>query len=140
MLAFEVAGLCGAVAATPAPAWMSGAELSAAFGEKTIEGYYPGGRRFDESYDGAGRLLYHEEGRTDAGAWSVHGTVFCTIYDARSSGGCFQVVRVSRNCFEFYFNAADVADIDENLVDPGPWVARAWVRGTASTCEEPPSV
>lgn len=112
--------------------WMTEDEMRAAFGGKTLDGHYQGGRTFTETYRADGSLRYRDELRASNGHWSVTAGTFCTIYDEDSTGGCFRVHREGANCYEFYF----VARTEEKAKEPGTpsWTARAWHTGEKSTC------
>ena len=122
--------------------WMSADALKSAFSGVTIEGFYADGRPFEESYFKTGRLKYTEEfrKRTQRGHWSIVSGTFCTIYDARPTGGCFRVRRHSHNCFEFYAQASTEAEARKPNLGHPAWTARAWRKGEPSTCHEKPVV
>lgn len=111
---------------------LSGDEIRAALGGKTIDGHYRNGRTFTESYTDAGRLDYRDELRQSGGHWSIVNGTFCTIYDTDPTGGCFRVRRSGANCFEFYF----VARTEEEARTPRDpdWTARGWLNDRKSTC------
>lgn len=135
-----VFGLAAIGLAAPALAlgtgWMNEGALNQAFSGKAIEGHYANGAKFEERYDGDGRLFYRDERRETHGAWSIHSDTFCTIYDFDPSGGCYRVDKVSDNCFEFYFAARTVAQAQHGPSDKPSWTARGWVKGEASTCAD----
>lgn len=126
-------------ASLPAPgrseqAWLSDADIRAAFDGATIAGHYADGRTFTETYQRDGRLAYTDERLQSIGHWSATAGTLCTIYDGDSAGGCFRVARVGLNCYEFFFvtRTEDAA--------PGPpgatpaWTARAIVEGRPGGC------
>jgi hypothetical protein len=127
--------------ASAMPAWMSEEAMRAAFIGKTLDGYYVDGLRWTETYDPNGRLEYRETARKGVGYWYFRGNVFCTFYDPgySLSGGCWNTIKTSANCYEFY-SARSEADDDAGPGPLGSWTARAWRHGEPSTCEEKPSV
>jgi hypothetical protein len=120
-------------------AWLNDAELQR-FSDATITGRYASGKPFTEQYAQGGRLNYVEAGMTLHGHWSITQGTLCTIYDSDETGGCYRVMRVDTNCYEFYF----VSRTEEAA--PGPsdgkprWTARGAIQGQASACREEPSV
>jgi hypothetical protein len=145
-----LAGASALISAVPAAGvergWMSEAAMRAAFIGKTLDGHYVDGVEWTETYDPSGRLDYKESTkRAGAGSWFFRGRVFCTFYDPGHglNGGCFNAVRASANCFEFYVADWRRRGTDETDAGPGPvgtWVARAWRRDEPSTCEARPTV
>jgi len=136
------------LAAAPPPttqtrAWMTEAAMRAAFIGKTLDGHYVNGLRWTETYAAEGRLDYRERARTGVGYWYFRGNVFCTLYDPGHglNGGCWNAVKASANCYEFYLAELGEARPEDEAA-PGPlggWAARAWRQGEPSTCEEKPS-
>ena len=120
--------------------WMSDSDIRAAFAGTTIEGVYGSGEKFVESYLANGRIDYVEARRKLAGQWSVVNAQFCTIYDVSPTGGCFRVVRLGDNCFEFYFQSRD----EQKAAEPDPgqpsWTAQGWRKDEKPTCKELPAV
>lgn len=114
--------------------WMSEDELTRTFGGQTIDGHYPNGRTFTETYRAEGRIDYEDELRSSGGRWTVASGAFCTIYDSEPTGGCFRVMKSGPNCFDFYFVARteDEADTPRSP----DWSAQGWLRDEASTCAE----
>lgn len=144
------AGLLGVLlAATPVAShapYLSEAAIREAIVGQTLDGHYGNGMTWVETYQADGRLDYREASRAAKGAWSFRpGGVFCTFYDPSPSGtlsgGCWQVLRSSANCFEFYVAAETPSfDAEEGMPAPSQWNARGWRRGEPSTCGEKPSV
>ncbi len=132
LLVLTVAG--GLATAQSNVPWMSEADLRSTFGGQTIDGHYPSGRGFTETYSAAGRIDYRDTGRETNGHWSVVDGSFCTIYDNDPTGGCFRVLKSGPNCFEFYF----VARTEEEARTPRDpdWTARGWLSTESSTCTE----
>ena len=116
--------------------WLTGVEIEAGLGGKTLEGMYATGRRFTERYLPGGQLEYVEDGNVMTGHWSVTAGTLCTIYDTDPTGGCYRVAQSGSNCFEFYF----VSRSEEAA--PGPpgvkpdWTARGAVDGQVDACKE----
>jgi hypothetical protein len=121
-------------------AWLDDADILAEFKGAIIDGRYASGKPFTERYGLDGRLEYVERGVTLGGHWSVTQGTLCTIYDYDATGGCYRVIRVDHNCYEFYF----VSRTEEAA--PGPsdvkprWTARGAVQGKSSACKDEPSV
>jgi hypothetical protein len=120
--------------------WMSEDEMRVAFGGKTIQGNYASGKSFTETYKADGAIEYSERNVQYRGHWSLQAGTFCTIYHSDPTGGCYQVRRVSENCYEFYF----VARTEHQAATEGPgrpaWTARAAVSDRTATCQDKPSV
>lgn len=119
--------------------WMSDSDLSQQFRGVEIDGHYASGRTFSEAYRSDGRLEYRERDRETRGRWSVEAGSFCTIYDMDTSGGCYRVKRVGRNCFEFYFVARTEQQARQDPNRPS-WTARGWMKSEAATCADGASV
>jgi hypothetical protein len=124
---------------TAISAWLTDAELQR-FADATIDGRYADGKAFTEHYAGNGRLTYVEHDMTLGGHWSVTQGTLCTIYDVDETGGCYRVMRVDANCYEFYF----VSRTERQAPGPGDgkprWTARGAIQGQASACRDEPSV
>jgi hypothetical protein len=128
------------IAAQPVTAWMDEADIKQSFSGVEIDGVYVDGTKFTESYDGTGAIMYRDTRKAMTGRWSVVNNSFCTLYDGTVTGGCFKVVKVSANCFEFYFLAA--TEEETAATDPGRprWTARGWNKKHPATCDEKPVV
>ncbi len=118
-----------------------------AFIGKTLDGHYGTGASWTEAYLANGRLEYREGARQAAGTWHFRdGHVFCTFYDPPHrpalTGGCWNTIQTSANCYEFYLAGLAANDPDEEGL--GRWLprwnARAWRQDAPSTCQEKPSV
>jgi hypothetical protein len=120
--------------------WMGDADIRAAFAGSTIEGIYSNQVTFVESYAANGRIDYVEAHRKMSGQWSVINAQFCTIYDVSPTGGCFRVVRLGDNCFEFYFQSRDEQKAAEPDSGKPSWTAQGWRKGEKPTCKEQPVV
>jgi hypothetical protein len=132
---FFLSGLAAAAAAASQEApWMSETDLRSTFAGQTIDGHYPNGSTFTETYDGTGRIDYRDTMRSSGGRWSIVEGTFCTIYDDDPTGGCFRVIKSGTNCFEFYF----VARTEDEASRPRSpdWTARGWLADRNSTCTE----
>ena len=121
------------------PVFMTEADMTSAFGGKTIDGHYADGVTFSETYHADGRIEYREKGRDMNGRWLVRAATFCTLYDTSPTGGCYRVTRRGANCFEFYFVARDDKQAERGPGQPS-WTAQAWVKGQPETCKEEPTV
>jgi len=140
--------LLGAAAPAPvvAPPWMTEEAMRAAFIGRTLDGHYGNGVSWTEAYLANGRLDYREGQRQVAGSWYFSPPhVFCTFYDPPDrpalTGGCWNTIQISANCYEFYL--ADLAPREPDEGDRGEWAlrwnARAWRQDAPSTCQEKPS-
>lgn len=146
-LALLVAASVLAGPALALPPYLSEEAIREAIVGQTLDGHYGNGVTWSEVYAANGRLDYREPGgRRATGDWSFRpGGVFCTFYDPSPggtlTGGCWQVLKTSANCFEF-FVAGEMppSDGEEGMTTPTPWNAQGWRRGEPSTCGEKPAV
>lgn len=136
LIAQAAALITQTTAANALAAWLSESELRTALAGKTLDGQYANGRAFTESYGEDGRLWYLEAGNKIYGHWSITAGSFCTIYDTDSSGGCFRVAKVSKNCFEFYFVSRTEDAAPGRDGDKPKWTARASVSGEDEACKD----
>ena len=116
------------------PRVLQGPEIISAFEGKTVAGAYHDGLAFRETYFSGGKIDYWDPRASTGGQWSVVNNLFCTFYTAMT-GGCFRIVRVSANCFDFYA----AADSTEEALGPekrSDYTARGAVDGLASTCPD----
>lgn len=122
--------------------WLSGKDIQDALAGKTIDGRYADGSAFTESYGDDGRLWYLDQrlGNYLTGHWSVTAGTLCTIYDTDPAGGCFRVVQVGKNCFEFYFVARTEAAAPQTDEKDTRWTARGAVSGKSDACPDEASV
>lgn len=120
-------------------AWLSDAELQR-FSNATIDGRYANHKPFTEHYGSDGRLNYVERGMTLHGHWSITQGTLCTIYDYDETGGCYRVMRVDTNCYEFYFVSRTEATVPRSDDGKPRWTARGAIQGQASACRDEPSV
>lgn len=121
-----------------APQWMSAEELTSTFAGQTIEGYYPNGTAFEETYNGGGTISYRDSYVTTTGNWLVLGAEFCTFYKD-VVGGCFFGHRVSENCFRFYL-ANEVRNRSPAEVPAQSYEVTGWLSRASPTCPPPPTV
>ncbi|HML27845.1 MAG TPA: hypothetical protein PKE16_03220 [Hyphomicrobium sp.] len=135
-------GICAPVAMPSAfsiSAWLGDSELQR-FSNATIDGRYANGKPFTEHYGSDGRLSYVEHGMTLGGHWSITQGTLCTIYDYDETGGCYRVMRVDTNCYEFYFVSRTEASVPRSEDGKPRWTARGAIQGQASACRDEPAV
>jgi hypothetical protein len=120
-------------------AWLNDSELQR-FSNATIDGRYANGKPFTEHYGSSGRLNYVERGMTLGGHWSIVQGTLCTIYDFDETGGCYRVMRVDTNCYEFYFVSRTEQAVPAPEGGKPRWTARGAVQGQPSACKDEPSV
>ncbi len=139
---FAISTHAEAESGTATDLWMSDQALRAAFAGRTIAGRYVDGRTFRESYARDGGLTYSEPRLFQSwrGRWSIIRGRFCTIYDNSGTGGCYRVRRVSRNCFEFFFETRTEEEARRSTLRRPTWTARAWRAEMIATCRERPLV
>jgi hypothetical protein len=120
---------------------MSEEDMRSAFIGMTLDGHYVDGLRWTETYTPDGRLDYREPMRTGLGHWHFRGRVFCTFYDPGHglNGGCWNAIKVSTNCYEFYIAGISDLQPEDDALPLGGWAARAWRTGEPSTCEDRPT-
>ena len=126
--------LATAQTAPPKPKLLKGPEIITAFEGKTVSGAYHDGLAFRETYFNGGKIDYWDPRAASAGNWSVVNNLFCTFYTTMA-GGCFSIVQVSANCFDFYA-AADSEQQALEGVTRADYTARGAVQGAASTCPD----
>jgi hypothetical protein len=120
--------------------FLSGDAIRRAVSAVTLDGVYPGGKFWTETYLPDGNIDYRESGKAMKGRWSVTGAVFCTFYNDETEGGCWRVRAQGSNCLLFYATArpqggqSRAGPIDKN------WGAMGWRQGVTSTCEGRPTV
>jgi hypothetical protein len=118
----------------PKPKVLEGAEIIAAFEGKTVVGAYHDGLAFKETYRAGGSIDYWDPRASSDGTWSVVNNLFCTFYSSMN-GGCFSIVQVNTNCFDFYA----VASSESEALGPAgraDYTARGSIQGAASTCPD----
>jgi hypothetical protein len=131
-IGFLVALLVGAAAADDR---LVGIEIRNALSGITLDGIYPGGTFFSETYSEDGSIRYHDANGADSGAWSVHGDAFCTFYD-RQPGACFYVLSHGANCFTFRTTSDDAAG---QSASGDAWAAEGWNRDRPASCPTAPA-
>ncbi len=122
--------------------YMTGTEIRRAVSGVTIDGVYPGGVAWTETYKTDGKIDYMETGKRMTGQWSLEGAVFCTLYNGGSEGGCWRVRSVGANCFVFYITTRPRPGQGTTATIPvdKTWGAMGWRQGVTSTCEGRPTV
>jgi len=100
-----------------------------------MKGFYVDGRPWDETYFSDGRIRYRDLENNWQGKWSFRGSGFCTFYNDRANGGCWQVLKVSQNCYEFYAMSRAGVPLKKPFGQSPIWVARGWRVSHASTCD-----
>ncbi|MBL8792004.1 MAG: hypothetical protein JNM45_16050 [Rhizobiales bacterium] len=118
----------------PRPKVLAGPEIIAAFEGKTVAGAYHDGLAFRETYFNGGKIDYWDPRATSTGNWSVVNNLFCTFYGSMT-GGCFTIVQISGNCFDFYA-ATDSEQQALAGAARADYTARGAVQGAASTCPD----
>lgn len=113
---------------------------------KTRDGYFrSNGKAWTSTHRPNGRSEFTYGGTTWSGHWTVRGRVFCSFAEDETPaelarGGCWSAVKLSANCYEYYFvDPGRGAGAADGWTD-ARWYARGWRREEASTCPEPPSV
>ena len=129
-------GLIAANGRAVATDHLLGFEIRHALGGITLDGIYPTGAFFSETYGEDGTIHYHDADGADKGDWSVRGDTFCTFYH-RQGGGCFYVVSHGANCFTFHRPAEDKTGRRAPRAD---WSAEGWNRDRPATCPKSPEV
>jgi hypothetical protein len=102
----------------------------------TLDGVFPDGVKWWETYNADGTLDYMHDGLRMGGRWIIKGQVFCTVYKDGADGACWRMKASSENCFEFYLTPPPAAGRGSpppvRDSDPG---AHAWRRDKPSTCK-----
>ncbi len=114
---------------------MSETQIRAELIGPPMRGSYADGQPWDETYFPGGRISYKDSTNNWQGKWSFRGRGFCTFYNDGTNGGCWQILKTSENCYEFY--AMSRAGVPLATV-PGRrrvWVARGWRASRGSTCD-----
>ena len=119
--------------------WMSGDDMRQSFAGADTAGLYPTGKAWREMMHADGRADYSEPGDDRKGNWWINGAVLCYAYGRPGTGGCFQVVRLSANCFDMYVRR------EQPSLGAPPSVSysyngKMWRNDQPSTCDEKPSV
>ena len=111
---------------------LDGPGIITAFEGHSVHGAYVEGLPFRETYQLGGAIEYWEPGVNTSGQWSVVNGLFCTFYEALN-GGCFQVKRLSQNCFD-YFTATTEIPNSTTLREEPVFTARGALSHMPSTC------
>ncbi len=119
---------------------MDAEEIRTAFIGQTLDGVYPHGAKWSETYAPDGRIDGRDEFRRFSGRWTITGQVFCTLFEPPAGGACWRLRAVGANCYEFHLAAPANAAHREPDVVPANWGARGWRRGQPATCEPRPAV
>jgi hypothetical protein len=128
--------------ATPQPAHaadLNGDAIRAGVVGATLDGFYPGGAMFSETYHRDGRIDYRDDKDRLTGRWTISGKTFCTLYDGGNGGACWRLKSSGDNCFEFYLTAMPKSATQKSLVST-QWGAKGWRTDKPSTCEGRPTV
>lgn len=96
-------------------------------------GRYNTGKPWAEDYHASGSLRYREANIDVDGYWTLADGVFCTLYSRQLGGGCWRVLRVSANCFEFYGASRGPGRSNTDTA----WTAQGWKTKEAPTCGAP---
>ena len=127
--------MSGALRAKAQPRFMSQSDIRGDLIGPPMTGFYVDGKPWDETYFSDGRITYRDPENNWQGKWSFRGGGFCTFYNDRANGGCWKVLKVSENCYEFYA----LSRTGDPLTNPSGqsriWVARGWRASRASTCD-----
>ena len=101
----------------------------------TLTGEYADGSGWSEHFAPDGRSRYTDGTGTAEGRMTYRAPGVCFTYGASPdlSGGCFEVWRRGRRCFDFYGEGAMPA-FTERRFGRG-WTARAWLPGGREDCE-----
>ena len=100
-----------------------------------MKGTYVDGRPWDETYFANGSITYRDQDNKWQGQWSFRGTGFCTFYNDGANGGCWQILKISENCYEFYSMTRSGMPKSDHKGRSVTWVARGWRASQASTCD-----
>ena len=119
---------------------MGESQIRGALAGKSVDGVYPSGEAWSETYHADGRIDYHESNRKLTGRWTIEGFVFCTLYDGGHGGGCWRVRATGENCFVFHLTSRANARRNVKSLVATQWGAMAWQPGKPSTCEGRPTV
>jgi len=98
-----------------------------------MTGEYPSGKQWAEQFNTDGTSTYSEDGTPMQGVMTLDGNKLCFTYpQSNQTGGCFEVWRRSKNCFDFYSTPTTVPQIQRRFGQS--WDARAWYSNAPGTC------
>lgn len=118
---------------------MSRDEIVEAFVSQQLSGIYPSGTPWSELIRPDGTSDYREGTARREGRWWMRDDQFCFTYALPGSGGCFQIARVGRNCYELYVvGRAGGAEAPPPGADR-QWNGRMWRDDLPPTCQELPT-
>jgi hypothetical protein len=121
-----------------APEPLSGAEIRAELVGRPLAGIYPHGTVWSETVLPDGTTDYLERGSRHAGQWRLEDRLFCFSYPVPLMGGCFEVFRLSPNCYDLYAWSTPLlpGEPRRRLNHNG----KMWRADQPATCDEHPSV
>lgn len=124
------------IAAKTMGAQLSPGELRAELFGKTVNGDYANGLNWSETFNTDGTTIYTEAGLVLSGISSFQGNRICFRYrEEPTAGGCFEVFKRSRNCYDFYSITLEGPNATPFQKQIGvAWDARAWRTTEPSTC------
>ena len=103
----------------------------------SLSGEYASGAPWSESFNRDGTTVYADDRGESKGTMEFKGNHLCFRYQSGSemSGGCFEVWKRGRNCFDFYGVSGSGTDASYTQKVRGlGWDARGWSEGTAKDC------
>ena len=96
--------------APPVPSKIMGeAEIRRVIIGTTLDGVFPGGVKWWETYNADGTLDYMHDGQRMNGRWVIRGQVFCNVYQNGAEGACWRLKSEGANCFAFYLTPPPVS-------------------------------
>jgi len=117
---------------------LTGSAIQSELTGKELGGVYPSGVKWMEKIHADGSSDYTEEGKAmRKGRWWLAESDFCFTYGEVGSGGCFQVVKQGRNCYELYFVEPSEAQNSEPRSENKDWNGKLWRTEEPTTCEMP---
>ncbi|MFD0916722.1 hypothetical protein ACFQ14_09910 [Pseudahrensia aquimaris] len=127
--------LMGAVSANAAA--LSESAIRAQLFGLTLSGEYSSGAPWSEVFRADGTTVYTDSRGEARGTMEFQGNQLCFKYTsgADMSGGCFEVWKRGRNCFDFYGSSETGTEASYTQKVRGlGWDARGWSEGTAKDC------
>jgi hypothetical protein len=131
-LAIVFMALISTARAEQKPVPMDGAAIISVFEGQTVSGSYVEGKPFRETYAVTGAIDYWDSDVATTGQWSVVQNLLCTFYDG-IAGGCFRIIKISANCFDYYTASAEVPN-SSTPIEPLYYTARGHTAHSPSTC------